>query len=691
MTTDIIQGMVELDSHADTCCAVSNCTIVEYAGKVCNVIGYNRNTLNDELFDVPIVTAATAYNAPNGETYILILAQTLYQGGLLNYTLICPNQLRSNGIIVDDVPKHLSPDPSMATHSIHIPNDELRIPLDLKGVISYFITRAPTPQEVETCKWIMLTSETDWDPHSDSFKINESNYDDDENIPDTIKDQTLLSIYSELSISLGAVSTALSEDLLPFALRNTVSVTYEKALQISATSTTHRGPSISKEYLSQLWGISLDTAAQTLQVTTQKGIKNAVHPIVRRFATKQMRLRYNQLGSRHGQFYSDTFFATTRSTRGNTLAQLYVNDIKYMRIMPMKRKSEAPFTLQELIQDVGVPAALHCDGAKELQLSKWRDICNDFGIKLTTTEPYSPGQNRAEVNIREAKKSIHRLMTRTRAPKSLWNYCATYVAEIISITANDLHASHGRTPYEIVTGNTPDISEWAEFGWYEPVYQYQDVPFPQTKRVIARWLGVAHHVGQALCYWILTETGQVLARTSIQKLTHDELRSPATITELAQFDEKVQTKLGKPIMEITDENPNSCLQDIIEDEEVIEPYDIQMSREEDDLYPDQDTYDQYITSQVLLPRGDNNEKGTVKRQKRDADGNVVGRANANPILDTRVYEVEFSDSHVAEFSTNVIAENIYAMVDNEGYETSIFKAIIDHRHDPNKIISSHNA
>lgn len=189
----------------------------------------------------------------------------------------------------------------------------------------------------------------------------------------------------------------------------------------------------------------------------------------------------------------------------------------------------------------------------------------------------------------------------------------------------------------------------------------------------------------------MTETGQVLARTSIQKLTHDELRSPATITELAQFDEKVQTKLGKPIMEITDENPNSCLQDIIEDEEVIEPYDIQMSREEDDLYPDQDTYDQYITSQVLLPRGDNNEKGTVKRQKRDADGNVVGRANANPILDTRVYEVEFSDSHVAEFSTNVIAENIYAMVDNEGYETSIFKAIIDHRHDPNKIISSHNA
>ncbi len=84
---------------------------------------------------------------------------------------------------------------------------------------------------------------------------------------------------------------ALSVDSLPFALRNMVNVTYEKALQISATSTTHRGSSISKEYLSQLCGISLDTAAQTLQVTTQKGIKNAVYPIVHRFAMKQSRLR----------------------------------------------------------------------------------------------------------------------------------------------------------------------------------------------------------------------------------------------------------------------------------------------------------------------------------------------------------------------------------------------------------------
>jgi len=35
---------------------------------------------------------------------------------------------------------------------------------------------------------------------------------------------------------------------------------------------------------------------QTLRVITQEGIKNAVHPIVCHYGTKQSRLQYNQLG-----------------------------------------------------------------------------------------------------------------------------------------------------------------------------------------------------------------------------------------------------------------------------------------------------------------------------------------------------------------------------------------------------------
>jgi hypothetical protein len=68
---------MELDSHADTCCAGSNCIVIEYTDKVCNVIGFNRDTPNDKLKDVPVVKAATAYDAPTEETYIIILSQSL--------------------------------------------------------------------------------------------------------------------------------------------------------------------------------------------------------------------------------------------------------------------------------------------------------------------------------------------------------------------------------------------------------------------------------------------------------------------------------------------------------------------------------------------------------------------------------------------------------------------------------------
>ena len=48
----------------------------------------------------------------------------------------------------------------------------------------------------------------------------------------------------------------------------------------NATSSTSRVSSISKEELASKWKIGLTQAAQTIRVTTQKGIRTAIHPIV---------------------------------------------------------------------------------------------------------------------------------------------------------------------------------------------------------------------------------------------------------------------------------------------------------------------------------------------------------------------------------------------------------------------------
>jgi hypothetical protein len=186
--------------------------------------------------------------------------------------------------------------------------------------------------------------------------------------------------------------------------------------------------------------------------------------------------------------------------KGNVMAQLFVNDIKYLCIIPMQKKLEVGSALLELIQELGIPSAIHMDGAKEETLGKWKQVCQDFGIKQTMTEPYSPCQNPAELNIREEKKKIVHLMSRTHTTKALWDYGASYVADITCFMANDIYVAHGRMPHEMVTSNTLDITEYIEFAWYEPIFYYDDLPFPDSKCTIARWVGVAHCVGQALCY-----------------------------------------------------------------------------------------------------------------------------------------------------------------------------------------------
>ena len=55
--------------------------------------------------------------------------------------------------------------------------------------------------------------------------------------------------------------------------------------------------------------------------------------------------------------------------------------------------------------------------------------------------------------------------------------------------------------------------------------------------------------------------------------------------------------------------------------------------------------------------------------------------NANPMLDTRQYEVEFANGATDVFTANLIAENLYSQVDDEGRSHSIMSEILDHKSD----------
>ena len=63
----------------------------------------------------------------------------------------------------------------------------------------------------------------------------------------------------------------------------------------------------------------------------------------------------------------------------------------------------------------------------------------------------------------------------------------------------------------------------------------------------------------------------------------------------------------------------------------------------------------------------------------DKDGKLIGTPNGNPILKTLLYDVLFEDESVESYEANVIAENIWWSVVNDGHYEDYLQRIIDHR------------
>jgi hypothetical protein len=112
-----------------------------------------------------------------------------------------------------------------------------------------------------------------------------------------------------------------------------------------------------------------------------------------------------------------------------------------------------------------------------------------------------------------------------------------------------LNTLKGRTPYELLTGNTSDISELLEFSCFQPVWYYEPNTFPHQNKHIVRWLGITHQIGQSMCYWLLPESGSPIARTTIQSITDEELNEHVVKQRLDQLDEKLNQKFYGPEQE----------------------------------------------------------------------------------------------------------------------------------------------
>ena len=456
---------------------------------------------------------------------------------------------------------------------------------------------------------------------------------------------------------------------------------------------------VDAEHLSKVWRIDLESAKRTLGVTTQLQ-KHTTNPsLARNYSTNDRMLRYKRINE---HFFMDTFFARKsggKSSRGNTCCQLFVTDKGFVYVVPMKSKSEVLKAVKQFAKEIGAPDAIISDPSKEQTSNEMRKFCNEIGTTLRVLEEGTQWANRAELYIGLIKEAVRKDMKESHSPLVFWDYCVERRARINNLTAKELFQLHGTNAHSATLHEEADISNIARYGWYEWCYYHEHkAKFPYQREVLGRVLGPARGEGNEMAQWVLKANGYVVPRRTIRPLKPEEVRSEEEAKKRAIFDALVEKKHGSSL--IHPEKRKS--KDKNDDETFLEYSDWD---EEPRIIPDiedqldatgkilnqQPLYDSMLNAEVLMNSGNGLAKGKVKQRAQGADGRTIGTYDDNPILNTVVYEVEFPDGYIKEYSANVIAENMLNQVDAEGFSTTMMEGIIDYKKDEASAVSKTDA
>jgi hypothetical protein len=460
-----------------------------------------------------------------------------------------------------------------------------------------------------------------------------------------------------------------------------------ESITISSTQSRRRKGAVTAEELAKRWHIGLETARKTIEKTTQRAVRNFTETVgSRRLKPYAYQLRYPRINV---EMYCDLIIGHVKSLNGNQYAMIYCTPFHWMCVDPVKEKSDAHYTLDNLFRRVGFPRVLIPDNAKELTEGDFKRKALKAQVPIKPVEAYTKNANIAEDGVRELKRAYRRTMSATNTPECLWDDCLVYVALIRSHTALNIRQLGGDVPATLMAGDTSDISFICEFGWYDFVWYLSPEDEAMERKRLGRYCGPSFDIGDALCAKILTEKGRQVSRTSVFPLSDEENNSDAIKEKKRIYTEELKKNLGSKYTFIEgtpddgdEETPTPELYEPLEAEEAGEAGSPDIL-EADDIQ--HEAFDKYIASRVCVPRGDEMSYGTVKARKRDAEGNLIGRSNDNPLFDSSVYEVEFESGETEAYTANIIAESIYSQIDEEGYTHYTLNDIIDHKSDGNAL------
>ena len=228
-----------------------------------------------------------------------------------------------------------------------------------------------------------------------------------------------------------------------------------------------------------------------------------------------------------GRFATDTCYDDMKSIHGNTCCQVDSHKVGFSACHPKPNtKRESLWeTLDNFFHEFGVPEHLTFDGFKSQvgQNTKFNKNLRRYRIDHHISAPRWPNKNPAEGAIREIKRYFYITTERKGVPKRILDYLAVWIFKTGNMSVLSSRYASGKTALEIITGETLDISEYLNFGFYDWVV-YQTYAGLGELSLVWR-TGFLHKVSQLMSYWILMVSGESISYVNLKRLTEAEKKN----------------------------------------------------------------------------------------------------------------------------------------------------------------------
>ena len=251
-----------------------------------------------------------------------------------------------------------------------------------------------------------------------------------------------------------------------------------------------------------------------------------------------------------GRTDADTVFSTVKSIRGYWCVQFFCHvpsDFLFVRCM--QRESHSHGAYQDYIREVGASEVIVTDNSKTQTGKKWETTSRNVMTKQRKFTPHNQNASKVERRIQDAKHKTMLVLQRAGAPLVFWDYALIYVIDCLNHIAKK--PLGWKTSSEVLNGDTADISPF-RFKFWQPVKFYNKSSFPNSRWVMARFLGIAWDTGDLFTFRLWSEPdgdwtkGREFTRNVVRDRNKNE--TPETSEEaldLSQFKFQKMVKSNK--------------------------------------------------------------------------------------------------------------------------------------------------